>query len=149
MSSLAKGADTLLLTGVPGIGKTTLIKKLARALIGRRIQGFLMTSTNRCTKGPTIKIKGTTMMYARRKLIPHALKKPGPKPSLYAMTTPVTTVVVKSAMMIANKTRFVKLRSIGCSPVEVAQYLMMWPYPANADHFNGSSFTEQSISKTL
>ncbi len=40
MSSLAKGADTLLLTGVPGIGKTTLIKKLARALIGRRIQGF-------------------------------------------------------------------------------------------------------------
>jgi len=40
MSSLAKNADTLLLTGVPGIGKTTLVKKVARALIGRRIQGF-------------------------------------------------------------------------------------------------------------
>lgn len=40
MSSLAKYADTLLLTGVPGIGKTTLVKKVARALSELRIQGF-------------------------------------------------------------------------------------------------------------
>ncbi len=74
---------------------------------------MIMTSTKRCTKGPTIKIKGTTMMYARRKLSPQILKKPGPKPRLYAMTTPVTKDVVTSAMMMANSIRFAKLVCIG------------------------------------
>lgn len=40
MASISKNARTLLVTGVPGIGKTTLVKKVARALSGLRIQGF-------------------------------------------------------------------------------------------------------------
>lgn len=36
-----KGVQALFLTGPPGIGKTTLMKKVASALAGRRIRGFL------------------------------------------------------------------------------------------------------------
>ena len=33
--------QALLLTGVPGIGKTTIVKRVAAALSGRRIRGFV------------------------------------------------------------------------------------------------------------
>ncbi|MCI0399880.1 MAG: NTPase [Gammaproteobacteria bacterium] len=41
MLSHSTSAHALLLTGAPGVGKTTLIQKLARTQSGRRIKGFL------------------------------------------------------------------------------------------------------------
>ncbi len=39
--------QALLLTGVPGIGKTTIVKRVAAALSGRRIRGFVTREIRR------------------------------------------------------------------------------------------------------
>ena len=41
MSSLVHAARTLLLTGKPGVGKTTLIRAVAAALADRTVRGFI------------------------------------------------------------------------------------------------------------
>lgn len=100
----------LLLTGVPGCGKTTVIETVARALSEKRIRGFVTGEIRR--DGSRIGFELATFS-GQRQLLAHVDISSRQRVSRYGVDVASLDAVAKEALAVDNGTDFYLVDEIG------------------------------------
>jgi len=92
---MAESRRSLLLTGRPGGGKTTIVRRVADSLVDRRIRGFVTEE---------IRVKGERQGFrletfdGRSALLAHVSDRSGPRVGKYGVNVPALEEVVDAAL---------------------------------------------------